>query len=245
MWGVGVKLSIIIPVYNEETRLAKNTHKVLAYLDERVQNYELVIVNDGSTDTTDTVIDILESESSHVRSIQYAKNKGKGYAVRKGVMESNGESIFFIDADGSTPIESLEDLLPYLEQGTADVVIGSRNLKESNREAPQPLWRQVLGKIGNVMIRKILSLKVKDTQCGFKGFTKEAAKALFSKATINRWGFDFEILVIANTLRLKIVEVPVRWMDSEGSRFNLIGGSVTTLLELARVKFNSVMGKYN
>ena len=136
-------------------------------------------------------------------------------------------------------------MLSKFDTENADLVIGSRNLKESNREVPQPLWRQVLGKVGNVMIRKFLSLKVKDTQCGFKGFTKEAAQILFSRATINRWGFDFEILVIANTQKLKIVEVPVQWMDSEGSRFNLIGGSVTTLLELVRVKFNSVTGKYN
>lgn len=239
-----MKLSVIIPVYNEAHRLHKNILEKTAFLNTLDFEYELIMVDDGSNDGTLTILEKEAKKNSKIKILTYSPNRGKGYAVRKGMRKSRGEYIFFIDADGSTPIEYLHSMLSKLELGEADVVIGSRNLKESNRQVPQPFWRQVLGKIGNILIRKFLSLKVKDTQCGFKGFTREASQKLFSKATINRWGFDFEILVMANTLKLKVVEVPVRWMDSEGSRFQMVGGSITTLLELLQVKLQSLFGKY-
>lgn len=239
-----MKLSVVIPVYNEAHRLHHNILDKTAFLNTQEFEYEIIIVDDGSTDGTKSILETEANNNSKIRVLSYIPNKGKGFAVRRGVLAAKGEYIFFIDADGSTPIMYLHSMLSILESGNANVVIGSRNLKESNREVPQPIWRQALGRIGNILIRNFLSLKVKDTQCGFKGFTKKAAREIFRKATINRWGFDFEVLVIANVLKLKVVEVPVRWMDSEGSRFQMIGGSVTTLLELLQVKLQNTIGKY-
>ena len=238
------RLSIVIPVYNEELRLKKNVVATIGYLERRHYDYEVVIVNDGSTDATNEIIGELMRLFKTIRLIDYAPNRGKGYAVKLGMLEGKGEYIFFIDADGSTPIETLEELLPYLQKGKADIVIGSRNMQESKREVTQPYYRRLLGKVGTYLIRRLVLPDVEDSQCGFKGFTNKAAHDIFSLTTIRRWGFDFEVLVLGQERGYQIKEVPVRWLDSTGSRLRPIRGAISTFIELLQVKRNILSGKY-
>jgi dolichyl-phosphate beta-glucosyltransferase len=239
-----MKLSVVIPAYNEAARLKKNVVAIIGYLERYHPSYEVIIVNDGSTDRTNHVINTIQSNFPHVRSIECITNKGKGFAVKKGILKAVGSNIFFLDADGSTPIDALEDLLPQLESGKADVVIGSRNMTESSREVTQPMYRQLIGKGGTLLIRALLLPDIHDSQCGFKGFTKKAAHDIFSRTTIKRWGFDFEVLVLARHLGYSVIELPVRWLDVKGSRLRPARGAMFTLVELLRVKYNITFGRY-
>ena len=236
----GMHLSLIIPAYNEEKRIADTLNKVLKYL--RIQNYdyEIILVDDGSEDKT---TELVEKEFPEVKIISYKSNRGKGHAVKTGMESANGNYRIFYDADASTPIEELEKFWQKFEEG-AEVVIGSRALPESNIELHQPWYRETMGRTFNLFVKLFAIRDFPDTQCGFKGFTAEACKKIFPRQTINRFSFDAEILYIGKKLKFRIDQVPVRWINSPASRVNAITDSTRMLLDLISIRFKDFLGKY-
>ena len=180
-----MKISVIIPAYNEEKRIVKTIKRISEYMSDKFPDYEIIVVNDGSKDNTVKVVEDLDLEK--VRVLNNPGNRGKGYAVRNGMLNSDGDVRLFSDADLATPIEELDKFMPYFKEGY-DIVIGSRALKESNIEKHQPFYRELMGKTFNFLVQRITIKGIKDTQCGFKAFTKEAAKRVFEKSLIDRSG---------------------------------------------------------
>lgn len=238
-------ISVLIPAYNEERDIQRAIENVAQYLHPRFESWEIICIDDGSTDATATVIQALTQSDIHVRAIFHANNQGKGASVRDGVCAAQGAIILFMDADGSTPIGQFDTFMPFIKDG-ADIVIGSRYLKDSSIVRKQPWYRIALGRIGNLFIQALLLDTIKDTQCGFKAFTFEPAKSLFEKSTIDRWGFDMEILALAQHMEYVIKEVPVQWHDNETriSRFRPIKDAHRTFRELIRIKWNLITGAY-
>ena len=238
--GNKTDISVVIPAYNEARRLPKTLKIISNFFDSRQYSYEIVVVDDGSTDKT------IEKAKSlgikHLKVLSYKVNRGKGYAVNYGVSRAGGELIIFADADNSTPFEQIEKLLAYSSE--KDVIIGSRYLKDSNILKKQPLSRRIGARLGNLLIRLILLPRINDTQCGFKMFNKTAAREIFARQTIWRWGFDIEILYIAKKLRYKIKEVPIEWLNDTDSKVQSPLVFLATLSELFRIKLNSLQKKY-
>ena len=230
-----VYLSIVIPAYNEEERIASALLKVINFLSVKKYLWEIIVVDDGSTDRTSEAVEKLIKNDERLAVIKNSVNRGKGYSIRTGVFASKGEVILFSDADLSTPIEELDKILPLIHVGY-DIVIGSRALPNSIVEVPQSWHRQTMGKIFNILVRLFILNGFKDTQCGFKCFKREAAMRIFSLQRISGFAFDVEILLIAKRLGLKIKEAPVRWINSPESKVNLISGSLSMLFELLKIK---------
>lgn len=239
-------ISVIIPAYNEAHDYATVIESTAVYLQPRFQTWEIICVDDGSTDATADLLSDTAQHDIHIRVITHSINRGKGASVRDGVLTAHGALILFIDADGSTPITEFDAFIPLFSRG-ADAVIGSRYLKDSAIIHKQPWYRVMIGRIGNLLIQALLLDTIRDTQCGFKAFTFTAAKSLFEKSTIDRWGFDMEILALAQHMGYTIKEVPVRWHDSETrkSRFRPIKDAHRTFHELLRIKWNLITGVYS
>ncbi len=235
--------SIIIPAYNEGARVGATLEKVLAYVAERGWDAEVIAVDDGSCDNTAEIIRGYAEKNPRVRLLQNPGNRGKGYSVRNGMLHAQGEILLFSDADLSSPIEEASKLLAAIADG-ADVAIGSRWLRSDLQTHRQPLYRQLFGRIFNLLLRIILGLNFKDTQCGFKGFTRRAAKAIFPLQRIERWGFDPELLYLARHFGLKVVEVPVAWAHREGTRISPLRDGSKMFLEMLRIRCNALTGKY-
>jgi dolichyl-phosphate beta-glucosyltransferase len=207
-----VYLSVIIPAYNEELRVPLTLIEIDKHLRESDFSYEILVVNDGSTDKTAEIVKRMQKDIKNLRLIDNKVNKGKGGVVKQGMLEAKGSIRLFTDADNSTSISEFYKMVPFFNNGY-DVVIGSRVLKESRLDPPQPLIRQVLGKLGNIFIRMMVLPGIYDTQCGFKAFSEEAAKKIFPLSKITGWGFDVEILALAKKLGYKIKEIPVTWVN--------------------------------
>lgn len=238
-----VYLSIIIPAYNEEKRIAPALKKMLDYLFSKGYQWEVILVDDGSTDrTTDVAREVIKDKRLIV--IRNIINQGKGYSVKRGVLASNGEVILFLDADISTPIEELDKMLPWIDKGY-DIIIGSRAVPDSLIEIPQPWYRQTMGKIFNYIVRAFILKVFKDTQCGFKCFKKEAAMKIFSLQRLAGFAFDVEILLIARRFGFKIKEIPVRWINSPESKVRLVKGSLSMLWELFNIRYYDWKGYYS
>lgn len=214
------RLSLIFPCYYEERRLPPSLARAVEYLESAGLDYEILVVDDGSGDRTAEAAREAAAANPRIRVIRYEQNQGKGYAVRRGAEQARGELVLFSDADLSTPIEELAKLLPYLEQGY-DVVIGSRALKESRLEVRQPWLRERAGRLMNRLIRLASGVPFPDTQCGFKLFTRAAARDIFPNLTTRRWMFDVEALVLARKHGYAVRDVPVRWINSGDSRVRL------------------------
>ncbi len=230
-------LSIIVPVFNEERILERNLIKIIEYCKSNFKKYEVLLVDDGSLDRT---VEICEKYSnSKISFLRNSKNLGKGYSVRKGVLRAKGDYIFFTDCDLSTPIEELGSFLKLILVN--DIVIGSRALK--NSKVKTRFSKKLLGRVGNLLISFFVK-DIKDTQCGFKLFRKDVAKKIFLKQTIKRWGFDFEILFIAQKFNLKIKEEPVKWIEDKNSKVKLLDYP-KTLSDLIKIKLNDFGGKYD
>lgn len=234
-------ISIVIPAYNEEKRIVKTLKKVADFFDRQAMDYEIIVVSDGSRDKTCEVVENFGSD--RVKIICVCQNHGKGFGVNRGVANAKGEKILFIDADNSTPIEHFSDLYQHLEE--FEVVIGSRYSHDSKIKLKQPWIRIVGSRIGNLLIQTMILPGFPDTQCGFKLFTKDAAKRIFSRQTIWRWGFDMEILYVAKKLGYKIKQVPVSWFNDERSRIQSFRTFTTTFCELVKIKLNALRGVYN
>ncbi len=239
------ELSVVIPAYNEEKRLGKTLKRVDNYLREQEESYEIIVVNDGSSDQTVELVKELKKEMKNLKLVDLKKNQGKGYAVKKGVESSLGRLILFTDADNSTPIEELGNLKQTLRSTEAKVAIGSRYLKNSNVKRKQPRYRIAMGRVGNMLIRLFLIDDIRDTQCGFKLFEHKAAREIFYFQKVRRFAFDMEALVVANNLGYRIVEVPVSWINSEDSRVRPVRDALRTLRDLVYIKLNLWSGRYS
>lgn len=238
-----MKYSIVIPAYNEAARIAPTLEKILAYAAQQGWPAEVIVVNDGSKDNTSEVVREWTRRNPAVKLIENPGNRGKGYSVRNGMLHAQGDLLLFTDADLSSPIYEAGKLFAALENG-ADVAIGSRWVNTALQTERQPLHRQLIGRIFNLLLRITLSLKYKDTQCGFKAFTSRAAAALFSRQRIERWGFDPELLFLANQLGFKVAEVPVEWAHDHRSKINPLRDGAKMFAEMLKIRWNSVTGKY-
>jgi glycosyltransferase involved in cell wall biosynthesis len=235
--------SIVIPAYNESIRLRATVEKILAHLQEQGWDAEILVVNDGSTDDTAAIVQAFAAQNHAVRLVQNPGNRGKGYSVRNGMLQASGEILLFSDADLSSPIEESDKLFAAIAAG-ADVAMGSRWLRTELQTQRQPLYRQVYGRLFNFALRLILGLHYRDTQCGFKAFTRRAAHSIFPLQHIERWGFDPEILYLARKFGLKVKEVPVKWAHREGTRLNPLRDGIRMFGEMLKIRWYALTGKY-
>lgn len=244
-------LSILVPAYNEEERLPATLEAIGAYLARRDFSHELVVIDDGSRDQTRAVVREFAANRPWVRLVQYDDdagaplNRGKGFAVRAGVEAAVGRDILFSDADLSTPIEEMERLLPPISRGDCDIAIASRALPESNLTVHQPAHREFMGRTFNKIVQKLAVPGVMDTQCGFKAFRGDVAKRLFALAQIDGFGFDPEILFLANKFGFKTREIPVTWSHRDNSRVNPLTAPLSMLRELLEIRWNDARGLYD
>jgi glycosyltransferase involved in cell wall biosynthesis len=239
-------ISIIIPAFNEERRLGATLEAVLAYLQARQWRFaEVVVVDDGSSDGTARLVREYSSRNDAVRLAQNPGNRGKGYSVRHGVMEARGGWVLFSDADLSAPIEEADKIIRAARASGAMVAIGSRGLDRSMIEVHQSGFREFAGRVFNLCMRLLTGLPFADTQCGFKLYESEAARNIFRRQRLERFGFDAEVLFIARRMGYKIVEVPVRWRHSEGTKVSMLRDSMNMFLDLLRVRFNALLGRYD
>ena len=238
-----VFLSVVIPAYNEALRIPSTLPRLLAYLRDFGEPYEVVVVDDGSTDETFDVVEKLALEFPGVRPMRNTVNSGKGFAVRQGMLAARGEFLLFTDADLSAPINEAERLLGPLRSGY-DVVIGSRALKREWIGVHQSSFRETAGKLFNFVLRRTTGLTFSDTQCGFKGFRREAARTVFSRQTTQGFGFDVEVLYLARKFGLKVLEVPVHWDHTGASKVRPVRDGAWMLLDLLKIRWNDWTGKY-
>ena len=233
----------MLPAYNESARIRATIEKISAYADQRGWRAEVLVVNDGSSDDTAAIVRQMAVQHPQLVLLENPGNRGKGYSVRNGMLRANGAVLLFSDADLSSPIAEADKLFAALEEGAA-VAIGSRWVKAELQLKRQPLYRQLFGRLFNLALRLVLGLKFKDTQCGFKAFTREAAQQLFPMQRIDRWGFDPELLFLAKKRGLAVAEVPVAWSHREGTRLNPVRDGIRMLGEMLVIRWNSLSGKY-
>ena len=230
-------LSVVIPAYNEENRLGPTVARIQEYLAGQSYTSDILVVNNASTDRTGEV-----ARATGVKVIDEPR-RGKGAAVRSGMLAALGDYVLFSDADLSTPIEEVEKLLASVRE-RYDIAIASRGLPESNIVKRQPWYRELVGRLGNVLVRMAAVRGIADTQCGFKLFPREVAQKLFRVARLTGAAFDVEVLFVAQRRGLKIAEVPVTWIDSPDTRFNRVTDSLDALKDLVRIRINWLLGRY-
>lgn len=239
-----MRLSIIIPAYNEEKRIGGTVLAIDEYLGKQDYDYEIIVVNNRSTDRTAEAVKELQQNAPHLKLLNEPR-PGKGYAVTTGMLAAQGDYRLFTDADNSTSIDHLEKFLPYFQQDY-QIVIGSLAVKgaEILQGGGEPLWRVIMGKLGNKWIQIFAVWGISDTQRGFKIFTAEAAQKIFPRLTIFGWGFDVEALAIAQLFSYKIKELPVTWNNNPDSKVN-VWAYPQVLLQTLKVRFNLLIGKYD
>jgi glycosyltransferase involved in cell wall biosynthesis len=238
------QFSIVIPAYNESARIPGTLESILACIRERHWNAEVIVVNDGSSDSTARLVREIARNAPELRLIENPGNRGKGYSVRNGILHALGDVVMFTDSDLSAPIEEAERLFAAIDAG-ADIAIGSRWLERGRQTHRQPFYRQFFGRCFNAVCRMVMRLPFADTQCGFKAFTRAAAQTVFQLQTIERWGFDPEILFIALKRGFVVREVPVSWAHDERSRISYLRDGLQMLKELAIVRWNALTGHYS
>jgi dolichyl-phosphate beta-glucosyltransferase len=232
-------LSVVVPAYNEARRLPATLARVRAHLRDLGRQHEIVVVDDGSSDTT---ADVARDAGDDVRVLRHEPNRGKGYAVRRGMLAATGARRLITDADLSTPIEELAKLEAEIERGF-EVAIGSRAMAGSRIEVHQPAYREAMGRLFNRLVQALLLPGLQDTQCGFKLFTARAAQAAFSASSLDGFCFDVEALYVARHKGLRIAEVPVTWRNDAATRVGL-GGGAAAFVDLARIRLRAWRGAY-
>jgi len=226
---------VVVPAYNEEDRIHPSLERIAEYYGAQDYPWDVTVVSDGSKDSTNRIVEEFCCTHPNFRLIAYTPNRGKGYAVRKGVLEAAGDWILFCDADIATPQEETEKLLAHMHDG-ADVAIGSRPLRESKLEVRQPWYREFLGRCFNKAVQTLAIKGIDDTQCGFKMFTRAAAQDIFARCKLDGFSFDFEALMIARDLGYRIDEVPIRWSHQEGSKVVLMRDGPRMLRDLVKLR---------
>jgi dolichyl-phosphate beta-glucosyltransferase len=230
-------LSVVVPAYNEENRLGPTLEAAQSYLSRHYPDFELLVVDDGSTDATAGLVAQWHEKDPRIQLLQYDGNHGKGFAVRYGMMHSTGDFALFMDADLATPIEEVEKVLASARAG-ADVAIGSRDVPGSVLERRESILRELGGKIFNRIVQTFAVPGIRDTQCGFKLFRRSAVQRIFAIAKEDGYAFDVELLFLARRLGLKIDEVPIRWHHHDGSKISPVRDAVRMLKGLARIRSN-------
>jgi glycosyltransferase involved in cell wall biosynthesis len=238
------KYTIVIPAYNESARIPATLESVIGAIRANQWDAEVIVVNDGSTDSTARIVRDIADRDPEIRLVENPGNRGKGYSVRSGILHALGDVVMFTDADLSAPMEEASRLFAAIAAG-ADIAIGSRWLESGRQTHRQPLYRQFFGRCFNAVCRMVMQLPFADTQCGFKAFTRAAAQTVFQLQTIERWGFDPEILFIAIKRGFRIVEVPVSWAHDERTRMSYLRDGMQMLKELALVRWNALTGHYS
>lgn len=239
-----LSLSIIIPAYNEERRLPATLDRVLEYLRSRQWAFiEILIVDDGSKDATAEVVKRYQAQAPAIKLLSNPGNRGKGYAVRHGMLKAQGDWRLITDSDLSAPIEELDKLVTAAQGQKATVAFGSRALDRSLVSVHQPLGRELSGRFFNLVMRLVMRLPFRDTQCGFKLYHAKAAREIFARQQLDGFGFDVEDLFLARKLGFKAVEVPVRWANVEGTRVSLMSG-LRAFAELALIRWYQIQGRY-
>jgi len=218
-----MKISVVVPAYNEAGRILPSLDNIFAYMDVHHPDYEVVVVDDGSSDGTAAVVSRRFEGKPQLRVLSYGGNRGKGYAVRHGALQAGGDVVLFSDADLSTPIAEVEKLLPRIEQGY-DLVIASRAHAQAEIRARQPFFREAVGKLFNLLVRLLVLPAFRDTQCGFKAFRRERLQPVLQQQQIDGFAFDVEMIALALAEGLKIIEVPVVWENSPSSSVKLSRG---------------------
>lgn len=241
---MGPFLSVILPAYNEAERLPPTLKKLSEELRQMNFEYEIIIVNDGSKDGTRDAIRKIEAETEHLTCIDYKENKGKGFAIRKGMLAARGMWRLFMDADGASPFSEFKKMMPYLNKEHG-ILIGSRFVKGAEVLVPQPNYRKTLSRLGNFLIRVLLLPDILDTHCGFKCFRSDAAEKIFERTKIDRWAFDDEALLLAILMGYPVKEIPITWSDRrEHSTFKL-SDYVFAFFDVIKIKYWLATGKYN
>jgi len=235
-------LSIIIPAYNEESRLPATLERIAAYLQDSGREAEVLVVDDGSKDGTAAVAEYFQIKIPSLRIVSNGVNRGKGFSVRHGMQEARGRIALFTDADLSAPIEEAGKLIDALEK--FDVAIGSRAMDRSLISVHESPFREFAGIIFNKIVRIILWLPFVDTQCGFKAFRHEPCKIIFEQQRIERFGFDPELLYLARHHGLRAVEIPVRWGHSPATKVSMMRDSIHMFIDVFTVRWNSLAGRY-
>jgi glycosyltransferase involved in cell wall biosynthesis len=236
--------SVVIPAYNESNRIRPTLDEILRYVEEHKWDVEILVVDDGSRDDTAEIVREYSRAHPPIQLVGNPGNRGKGFSVRNGMMHARGEICLFTDADLSSPIGEAEKLFTAIRNG-ADIAIGSRWLRAELQTERQPLYRQLFGRIFNLLLRLVLGLHYMDTQCGFKAFRRDAARQIFPMQKIERWGFDPEILFLARRRKLRTVEVPVIWAHSEGTRLHPFRDGIRMFGDVMRIRWNAVTGAYS
>jgi dolichyl-phosphate beta-glucosyltransferase len=233
---------VVVPAYNEQGRIEDSLVKIRDYMEGVGLGFEIIVVDDGSRDRTSEMVAELARGDARIQLVQNRKNLGKGAAVRNGVRSSAGDVVLFSDADLSTPIEEFESLLPWLQ--SHGLVIASRSLPDSEVLVHQPFYREMMGRIYNLLVRILVVRGLIDTQCGFKLMSRRAADDIFRRQRIDSFSFDVEMILIARKLGYAVKEVPVRWINSRASKVHPVVDSIQMLLDLIRIKFYDISGLY-
>jgi glycosyltransferase involved in cell wall biosynthesis len=236
------QLSIIIPSFNEELRLPSSLELIAAYITKSNRSSEVLVVDDGSTDRTAEVAAAFRDRIVNLRVLKNGENRGKGYSVRRGMMEAKGEYVLFTDADLSAPIEEADKLLSALQQ--YDLAIGSRAMNRELIEVHESPFREFAGIIFNRIVRIVLWLPFVDTQCGFKAFRSVRCRTIFEQQRIERFGFDPELLYLARHHGLKSIEIPVRWSHSPATKINMMRDSILMFVDVFTIRWNALRGRY-
>jgi dolichyl-phosphate beta-glucosyltransferase len=239
-------LSVVIPSYKEGERIGQTLLEIEKYFSDKGYDYEILVVVDGSPDNTAQIARNYSAQVKNLRVIENTENHGKGYVVRQGLLEAKGKYRLFMDADGSTSITHLDKFLPEFENGY-DAVIGSRDIEGAFIQIHQAKYKEMLGDMGNWAIRIVLGLwTYPDTQCGFKILSQKAAEEVASRMVIDRFGFDYELIILTLKLGFKVKQLPVRWLNEEGSTVTLFGpnGYVQVFVDLFKTKWRLITGKY-
>jgi len=236
------KLSVVIPAYNESKRITPTLEATRKYLENQDYDYEVIIVNDGSTDDTAKVVESVISNWSEFKLIDNRKNKGKGGVVKQGMLEAIGDWRLFMDADNSTPVSEVEKFWPYTNR--YQIIIGSRYSHSGQVTEAQPLSRRMMSRLGNFLIQVMVAWGMKDTQCGFKMFSTKATKEIFPLQTMQMWSFDIELIAIAKRHKYKIAQEGIVWHNEGDSKVGS-DAAMRTFKNLFKIKWNLINGKYN
>ena len=240
-----LEISFVIPAYNEAARLPETLKTIRDYFKKQAWSVEVIVVNDGSTDQTVSVVKEFLAQWKGLRLVDNHGNYGKGYSVRHGAMQARGKIVLFSDADLSAPVSEVTKLVAPILRDECEITFGSRGIDRSLIGVHQSRFREVSGMIFNLLVRLTIGLPCKDTQCGFKAFNREASLPIFERQTIMGFGFDPEVLYIGRKRGLRMREIPIRWNHVEGTTVRFLQDSLKMFLDLLLIRWNDLKGKYN